>query len=99
MNASSNSTAQKLLAISGPLALIVFLVLGLVFHAWAIAWVAFLVPGMIRTWMAVEAPKEQHGYGIGADDEPKPYPYSDDPGLRRRRRVSSATSSACRSAA
>ena len=80
MKASSNSTAQKLLAISGSLALIVFLVLGFAFHAWPIAWVAFLVPGMIRTWMAVEAPKEQHGYGIGADDESKPYPYSDDPG-------------------
>uniref|UniRef100_UPI001C92FD7C hypothetical protein n=1 Tax=Dermacoccus nishinomiyaensis TaxID=1274 RepID=UPI001C92FD7C len=66
MNASSNSTAQKLLAISGPLALIVFLVLGLVFHAWAIAWVAFLVPGMIRTWMAVEAPKvNRPGFGGG----------------------------------
>ena len=79
MKASSNSTAQKLLAISGSLALIVFLVLGFAFHAWPIAWVAFLVPGMIRTWMAVEAPEKQHGYGIGADDDSKPYPYSDDP--------------------
>lgn len=50
---TSPSTATKLLAISGSLALIVFIVLGVVFHAWAWAWVVFLIPGAIRAWQAV----------------------------------------------
>lgn len=76
---------QRLLAISGTLALIIFFVLGFAFGAWGIAWIVFLIPGMVRAWMAVEAPKEEHGYGINEptvtqDDarpagEPKPYPY------------------------
>lgn len=47
------SFATKLLAISGGLATIIFLVLGFVFHAWAWAWLVFLVPGLVRTWQSV----------------------------------------------
>lgn len=72
------TTAHKLLAVSGTLALITFFVLGFAFHAWEIAWVAFLVPGLLRRWVSLDAPNEsgRGGYGISADGTPKPYPYA-----------------------
>lgn len=72
------TTAEKLLAISGSLALITFFVLGFAFDAWAVAWVVFLVPGLLRRWVSVEAPQPKpatQGYGIAADGTPKAYPY------------------------
>ena len=72
------TTAQKLLAVSGTLALITFFVLGFAFHAWEIAWVVFLVPGLLRRWVSFDEPKEspRSGYGIDDDGTPKPYPYT-----------------------
>lgn len=71
------TTARKLLAVSGTLALITFFVLGFAFHAWEIAWVVFLVPGLLHRWVSLDAPNENalSGYGIDDDGTPKPYPY------------------------
>lgn len=53
---SSPSIGHRLLAISGTLTLIVFLVLGLAFGAWAWAWVVFLIPGAIGAWQGAGRP-------------------------------------------
>lgn len=44
------SLGNRLTAISGGLATVIFLLLGFVFHAWAWAWIVFLVPGLIHRW-------------------------------------------------
>lgn len=49
---------QRLLAISGGLATIIFLALGFAFGAWAWAWIVFLIPGLVRGY-----------YGIQGDDK------------------------------
>lgn len=40
------------LAISGTLALAAFMVIGMVFNGWAWGWIVFLIPGMLRTYLA-----------------------------------------------
>lgn len=44
--------ANGLLAISGGLATVAFLILGFVFHGWAWGWVVFLIPGLVRGYLA-----------------------------------------------
>lgn len=41
-----------LLAISGGLATIAFLIIGFVFSGWAWAWIVFMIPGLLRTYLA-----------------------------------------------
>jgi hypothetical protein len=52
--------ATRLVAASGSIALIAFLFAGMVFGAWAWAWVFFLVPGALKAW-----------YGMTDDDKGK----------------------------
>lgn len=57
----------KLLAVSGTVALIVYILAGMIFGAWAWAWVVFLVPGAIRAWMgAGESTQQIETQGRGA---------------------------------
>lgn len=86
------TAAHRFLAISHSVALIAFFVLGFGLHAWAIAWVAFLLPGMAHKWVnadgggcrrqrreALPASRGtyQAGYGSAQADAPAPYPYID----------------------
>ncbi len=80
-SSTSAPLASKLFAISGTLAVPVFLFVGFVFHAWAWAWVVFLVPGMVRTWQAVGRGDDRqlgqgHGTATGAEDRTPPPPTS-----------------------
>lgn len=87
------TTAHRFLAVSHSIALITFFVLGFGLHAWAIAWVAFLLPGMVQKWInpgdagcgrrrrneALPSSRGtyQAGYGSAQADAPAPYPYID----------------------
>ena len=67
-NTSSPSFGTKLLAISGTLALIAYMLIGFLLEGWAWGWVVFLIPGAIRAWQAVGQPKtpaEISGTGAG----------------------------------
>ena len=67
-NNSSPSFGTKLLAISGTLALIAYMLIGFLLDGWAWGWVVFLIPGAIRAWQAVGQPKtpaEISGAGAG----------------------------------
>ncbi|CCH78411.1 exported hypothetical protein [Nostocoides japonicum T1-X7] len=44
------TVGERLMAVSGSLSVVVFLLLGFVFHAWAWAWLVFLVPGLVWKW-------------------------------------------------
>lgn len=94
MNTNQHPTnAQRFLAISHSVALIAFFVLGFGLHAWAIAWVAFMLPGMAHKWVnagdagcgrrqrrdVVPASRKtyQAGYGVTQTQAPAPYPYID----------------------
>ncbi len=44
--------ANGLLAISGGLATVIFLFIGFVFHGWAWGWIVFLIPGLLRGYLA-----------------------------------------------
>jgi hypothetical protein len=46
----SSRVLERAAAVTGSLSVVIFLVLGLVFHAWAWAWVVFLVPGALGGW-------------------------------------------------
>jgi hypothetical protein len=60
-SAQPSETMSRMLAISGGLVTVVFLVLGFAFHAWPWAWVVFLVPGLVRGY-----------YGLDRKDGPGP---------------------------
>ncbi len=47
----------RMLAISGGLATVVFLVLGFAFGAWAWAWIVFLIPGLVRGYYGISGTK------------------------------------------
>lgn len=44
------TTMDRLIAVSGPLALITFFLIGFGLGAWYVAWLVFLVPGALRAW-------------------------------------------------
>lgn len=66
---NSGTFTTKLLAISGTIALVVYILLGSLFGAWAWAWIVFLVPGAIRLWQG--AGREGHA----GDEVPRPQRY------------------------
>lgn len=41
---------ERAAAVTGSMSVVIFLVLGLAFHAWGWAWVVFLVPGALGGW-------------------------------------------------
>lgn len=45
---------ERLMAVSGSLALVAFFVLGFAFHAWAWAWVVFVLPGIAAGLFGLE---------------------------------------------
>jgi hypothetical protein len=47
---SQPTVADRLVAASGPLALISFFLIGFSTGRWYIAWVVFLVPAVLRAW-------------------------------------------------
>lgn len=47
---SQPTTMDRLVAVSGPLALITFFLIGFGLGAWYVAWLVFLVPGALRAW-------------------------------------------------
>ncbi len=53
------SQADRLLAVSGSIATIVFLVLGIAFGAWAWAWIVFLIPGVVRQYYGADERRER----------------------------------------
>ncbi|MCA0178312.1 MAG: hypothetical protein LCH77_01675 [Actinobacteria bacterium] len=40
-----------MLAMSGGLATVIFLIIGFVFNGWAWGWIVFLIPGLMRTYL------------------------------------------------
>lgn len=75
MNKASGES-KKLVALSGTIALIAFVLLGALFDGWGWAWVVFLVPGVIRVWQAVgdkESDPSHDGEEAGGVAPPRRY--------------------------
>lgn len=73
----------QLVAVSGTIALIVYLLAGWFFGAWAWAWIVFLVPGLIVRWQSAgrgessgtATPPASHEGSEPAKDVPPPQRY------------------------